>query len=429
MKIDHETHVLPNGLRVILLHRPQLPVVSFTLLVRAGVVTEDPSLPGLVHLTGSLFPQGTEARSAVELAEIVDSLGAGLGVHADYDYLSLGLSSLSRDFEAAAQILAEVVTRPAFAEEELARKRNDTLALLKRREDDPGYRVRRKFSECLYGVHPYARPLLGTEESVGRCTTERIRQFYDSQVRPDRSVLAVVGQIETGRAIRALEEAFASWMPGTEPAPAVPEVADQVQPRFESLHKKGVTQAALRVGGLGIPRRHADYVPAALLNYVIGGSGFGSRLMRALREEQGLTYGASSAFHCRALGGAFVTGCQTSLETMQQALNEMFRLLEDVGRDGVTADELEWAKRYFTGSLPLTLQTNDQLAMHVLEMELYGLPDEFWMAEIEEMRETSLDRVNEVAARYLVPERFLAVALADLDTHGVEDPRASRASG
>ena len=203
-------------------------------------------------------------------------------------------------------------------------------------------------------------------------------------------------------------------------------MADVVAPRFETLHKKGVTQASLRVGGIGIPRRHEDYVPAAILNYVIGGSGFGSRLMHSLREEQGLTYGASSAFQARALGGAFVAGCQTSLDTMQQALDETFRLLDQVGREGITEAELDWAKRYFTGSLPLTLQTNDQLAMHLLEMELYGLPDEFWMTEIEEMRETQLARVNEVAHRYVRPETFLAVALADLDTHTIQDPRAAQ---
>lgn len=427
MRIERESHTLSNGLRVLLLHRPRLPILSLTLMVRAGVVTEDPTLPGLVHLTTSLFPQGTVRRNAVELAEAVDSLGAGLGVHADYDYLSLGLSSLAGDFDTAIDILAEVVVQPAFAEDELVRKRSDVLALLKRREDDPGYLVRRRFLERLYGVHPYARPLLGTEESIGRSTVGDIRAFYTSQIRPERSVLAVVGQIETARTLDALERAFVAWSPGATPPPSVPDVPTEAAPRFERIQKDGVTQASLRVGGLGISRRHDDYVPAALLNYVVGGSGFGSRLMRTLREEQGLTYGASSGFQARARGGAFIAGCQTSLETMQRALDELLRLIDEVGRDGITEAELDWAKRYFTGSLPLTLQTNDQLAMHLLEMELYDLPDEFWMREIEEMRATSLARVNDVARRYMVAESFLIVALADFGGHSLGDPRQARA--
>lgn len=424
MKIHHETHVLSNGLRVLLLDRPQLPVVSLTLLVRGGVVSEGEAETGLAHLTTALLPQGTLTRSAPELAEDVESLGASLGAHADYDFLTIGLSALSRDAGRGIEILADVVRNPAFRADELERKRNDALASLARRNDDPSYLVRKAYREQVYGMHPYARSVLGTEASVAGFTVDDVRRFYAASVVPGRTTLAVVGDLARSGAMEAVRESFQPWPGLPEPAPETVEVSHAPAGPLRQLQKDGVTQAALRIGGAGFGRSHPDNVPAMLLNYVVGGGGFASRLMKSLREEQGLTYGASSDFQTRALGGTFVCGCTTSLATMNRAAAEMVRVVDEVRDGGVTEEELDSAKRYFTGSLPLTLQTNGQLATHLLEMELYGLEDGFWMKEIEEMRETSLSRVNEVAGAYLDPSRFHVVALADFREHEIEDPRA-----
>ncbi len=417
-----DRHRLPNGLTVFLLERRSLPLLSLTMLVPSGVNAETRTEAGLAHLTAALLPQGTATRDAVRLAEDVDALGASLGAHSDYDYSSVGLSCLARDAEAAISILAEVVTTPAFAEHEIERKRRDVLSVLERRKDDLVDRVRTRFGELMFGDHPYANPRLGYPESVAGLSSERVRGFYRTHYRPDEAMLAVVGDFTPSRMLATLTAAFGSWAaaPALQPTHAPVLRADGFL--LDRIQKNDVSQATIRVGAPGFRRDAPEYTAAVLLNYVIGGSGFGSRLMKNLREEKGLTYGASSSFHTRKDAGYFIAGLQTGLATMEAALHEVILEVRAMRQNGVTEEELAWAKRYFTGSLPLGFQTNDQLATHVLEQALYDLEPEFWLREIERMSTATLAEVNAVAERYLTVENFTVVVLADFREHPLPEP-------
>jgi len=413
---------LANGLSVYLLERPKLPLLSLTLLLPSGVNSEGAGEAGLSHLTASLLPQGTLQRDAVRLAEDIDALGASLGAHSDFDYSSVGLSCLARDARQAIELLAEVVTKAALAEAEIARKRHDLLSLLERRKDDLVDRVRTRFGELIFQGHAYGHPRLGYPESVASLSDETIRGFYQRHYQPRGGMLAVVGHFDSASLLAQLEEAFGAW-------PAVPSESSVAAPslraggvRVERIQKDDVSQATLRVGAPGFCRDDPDYAAAQLLNYVLGGSGFGSRLMKNLREEKGLTYGASSSFHTRRDAGYFISGLQTSLDHMNEALRELIHEIVTVRDHGITEEELTWAKRYFTGSLPLSFQTNDQLATHVLEQALYGLEPEFWLADIERMKAATLSQVNAVAQRYLRIQDATIVVLADFRKHELEVP-------
>lgn len=413
-------HTLENGLGLLLLERPQLPILSITTLLRAGVISESREEAGLSQLTASLLPRGTAKRDAVRLAEDVDALGASLGVHSDHDFSSVGISCLSRVGTEAVRILAEVVTSPAFDPEEVERRRNDVLSAIRRKNDDLVYLVRSRFQELVFGDHPYRLPLLGYEETVGRITPAEIRGFYERLYRPNNTLIAVAGDFRPAEMIELLEDAFGSWRPAPTPARELPPVPQPSGPHVERLQKDGVSQATLRVGLLGIPRNHPDYVVTTLMNYVLGGSGFGSRLMRSLREERGLTYGVYSSFHTRREHGYFFAGCQTGLDTMNAALAGMIEEILRMRDHGVTAEELERARSYYTGSLPLAFQTNDQLATLVLEQELYGLEPEFWNEEIRRIGAATTAEVSAAARTYLDPSRFTIVALADFTGRQLE---------
>jgi zinc protease len=192
--------------------------------------------------------------------------------------------------------------------------------------------------------------------------------------------------------------------------------------RLEKIHKDGMSQATIRVGSIGITRNNPDYVAVVLLNYILGGSGFGSRLMRRLREQGGLTYGVHSNFQPRRDPGYFFVECQTNVLTMNEALAAIFDEIRRLRREGVTEEELDWAVRYFSGSLPLSLQTNDQLATRVLEQEFYSLEEEFWLKDIDRMLRTRREEVNEAAHQYLSPESFAVVCLADFGAADLRMP-------
>ena len=184
--------------------------------------------------------------------------------------------------------------------------------------------------------------------------------------------------------------------------------------------QQDVTQATIRMGNIGIPRSHPDANVAVVLNYILGGAGFGSRLMKNLREQRGLTYGVHSNFWARREPGYFFAAMQTKVESMNEAVREMLAEIERFRESGVTDDELAWAKKYFTGSLPLTLETNDQIASKLIEQEFYGLPEEFWLRDLAEIQAVTREQVLDVARRHIHPERFAIVVLADFAEHALE---------
>jgi zinc protease len=408
-----EIHALSNGLGVLLLPRKHLPIIAATALVRAGAICERPGEAGLATFATSLLTRGTRWRSAVKLAEDIDALGAHLGVHSDYDYSMVGLSCLSRQFRQALEILTEVLTQPAFAPDEVERRRNDILSYLERKKDDPVDLVRNRFIERIYGEHPYHHSRDGYPETIRPLQAPELRAFHETFYRPNQTILALVGDFDPQRCLPQIDELLGSWPARSAPDRSLPPIPVASGLTVERIQKDGVTQATLRAGSIGIRRNSPDYVPLVLLNYILGGSGFGSRLMTRLRQQGGLTYGAYSNFHPRFEPGYFFASCQTGLATMNEALAALMAEIRRVRDEGITEDELEWARRFFTGSLPLTLETNDQLAARVLEREFYGLPDEFWLHDIERMRATTRDEVNAAAERYLHPENFAVVCLAD----------------
>jgi zinc protease len=411
---------LPNGLTVLMLTRPDLPIVSLNLLLRAGLCLEKRGEEGLAQLTTSLLSHGTRRRSATQLAEDIDSLGASLGVNSDRDFASVGLSAAADDVDAALEILAEVATQPAFAPEELERRRSDTLSALRRREDDLAYRVARRFTQRIFGEHPYRNPSLGLPEVVEAIRREQVVSFYEQGFLPNNAVLAVVGAFDSDRMLRDLERRFAEWRPGTLPEPTFPPIPEPRERVIETIQKDEVVQATIRMGRVAIPRNHPDHVPLMLMNFALGGSGFGSRLMQRLRENGGLTYGAYSSVQEWRLAGALGAACQTSLPNLNEAVHALIEEIEQVRQAGITEEELAWARSYFTGSLPLSFQTNDQIASLVLVQELFGLPHEYWLQEIEQVRTCPLSEVNRCAQTYLDTGRFAIVILSDFRKHPLE---------
>jgi zinc protease len=404
---------LENGLRLLLLNRPHLPILSLSVLVRAGVALEGPGEEGLAAFTAGLFPQGTKRRSATRLAEEIEGLGASLGAHGDYDYTLLGFSCLSRHIEEAVGTLAEVLLTPAFEPAEIERKRNDIMSFLERQKDDPLALVRNRFIASVYGDHPYHHPREGTKASISRFTRADLLGFYEQNFTPGRTIVALVGDLDAPRARRLVEDAFGAWSGPRPGHAALPFPPPPGRLRVERIQKDGLTQATLRLGGFGLPRSSPEYPAAHLMNYVLGGGGFSSRLMHRLREEEGLTYGVGSDFRFRVQGGHFSIECQTAVERMDQAVREILAEVERLRIDGVEEAELEEARRFYTGSLPLGFQTSDQISTRLLERELYGLEEEFWLRDLERMRATSREQVLEVARRVLDPGRFTLVVLAD----------------
>jgi zinc protease len=330
------------------------------------------------------------------------------------------MSALAGDAGVLIDTLAEVVLEPAFLDEEVERKRSQILGILERRKDDYGDVVRKKFFRMIYGAHPYGRVKEGTSDSITAMSRGDIERFYGARYAPRQSILAIVGDVDPASCARQIEERFGGWNRPLTPAAS----SSPIPPPARSIAavQQDVTQAYIRMGNIGITRNDPDHEAAIVMNFILGGSGFGSRLMKNLREERGLTYGVYSNSLQRKEPGYFFAGTQTGTDTMNEAIVQMLAEIRRFVEDGPTEDELAWAKRYFTGSLPLQLETNDQLAQRVLEQEFFGLADQFWLLELEKMQRVTREEVMAAARRQIHPDQFAIVVLADLRTHSLSVP-------
>ena len=444
-----ERCTLPNGLRVIAVRRDHLPILSATVLLPAGTAMEAPGEAGLSSMTASLLTRGTLRRGAMEIAEAADGIGAGLGVSSDYDYTLAGTSCLSRDAAEALALLAEVLVAPSFPDDEVERRRGEILGLLERRLDDPSDLVRNRFLIRIYGTHPYHHPREGLPGTLARFTRGDLAGFYRRHYRPDGAVLALVGDLDPGDAFRLATDLFGGWgreealptasvagtggdssagsrdnsvgdflgvAPGGSPGRSraeIPPVRGDCQPSFDRLQKDGLTQAVIRLGCSGIRRDAPEYLAAVLMNYLLGGSGAGSRLYRALREDRGLAYEVFSNVHPRRERGYFFASCRTAVETADEALRVVEGELCKLCNEGAASAEVDLARRFFTGSLPLGLETNDHLATNALAREFYGLEEEFWLRDIERLDTITLAEVNEAARRIIQTDRLTVVVAGD----------------
>jgi zinc protease len=418
-----ERRVLDNGLVVLVMERRHLPTLSATFLFPAGIALEPERCPGAAFFASQVLPMGTLRRTAVRLAEDVDGLGATLATGCDYDYATIDVTGLSRDADALFDVLAEVTLSPGFLEEEVERRRSQILGILERRKDDYGDVVRNRFFQEIYGPHPYSRTKEGTAESVGTMRRDDLATLWKEAYIPAGAILAVVGDIDLPRAMRAAEERFGRWRSDHTalPLPAPPK---ELPKRRLVTIQQNVTQAYIRMGNVAIERNHPDYCAATVMNYIVGGAGFGSRLMRSLREERGLTYGVHSNFLTRRQPGYFFATTQTGIATMNEAIAQMLIEIERFLESGPTEAELEWAKKFFTGSLPLTLETNDQLAQKLLEQEFFSLEDEFWLRDLDRMRAVTAGEVLRFAREHVHPDRFAIVVLGDFKETKPEVPAA-----
>jgi len=287
---------LDNGMRVLLMEKHDIPLVQLNLLIGAGTARDDAASPGVASMTAAMLDEGAAGRSALEIADAFEMLGARFGVGAGTHTSSMSLRAPAQLMDDALAIAADVILRPDFPEAELDRLRAERLTALVRRYDDPGAIAGSLFSQTLYGTnHPYGREDAGTVTSLRSMSTADLQAFHERFYRPNNVTAIIVGDVDRPAAERLLRDAFGSWERGTVPQETITD-ARQVSGRTIYLvDKPGSAQSIVQLGRIGVPRSTDDYFAIEVMNVILGGS-FTSRLNQNLREDKGYSYGARSAF-------------------------------------------------------------------------------------------------------------------------------------
>ena len=404
---------LSNGLQVWILGVHEVPTVHLELTVRTGVASDPKGRYGLASLTADMLDEGAGARSALEVADAIDFLGANLSTDATVDASYVELHVPVARLGAALPIMADVVARPTFPAAELKRLREERLASLLEAQDDPEQLVQFAFPRVVFGKeHRYGSPEVGTVASLGAIEVADLKAFHAAHYRPSNARLIVAGAVTAATVVPALERAFSTWTgtPGATPA-RLPDAPQLTERRVYLIDKPGAAQSQVRIGWIGVPRSTPDYFALRVLNTVLG-EAFTSRLNTNLREVHGYAYGASSRFDMRRSGGLFYASAGVQTDKTVEALKEFFVELTNI-HEKLTPDELEKAKNYLALQLPRNFETENAAANALAQSYVHDLPADYYQTYARRVAAVTADEVKRAADKYIQPGKFAVVIVGD----------------
>jgi len=407
---------LGNGLEVQLLEDHRLPRIAMGFLLRRGSAIEPLEKAGVGVLMAEVMKRGAGERDALALANMVDSLGASLSVSSGWDSMSVGISGLSRDMPVLLEILRDVARAPRFDAAEVEAARAEQRARIASDKDDPRMLIYKHFASGLYPEHRYGIPREGTLETVARLDVVTLRDFYARVFVASDAIFFASGDFDPAMLRSNLETLFGDWEQGEVPAAVSPPPAHVPPARtIFVVDRPELVQARIMVGHEGLARDDERRVAANLMNGILGGDGFSSRLMKRIRSDEGLTYGIYSGIAYRRRPGPFQVGTFTRVPEVGRVVDLILEELERMKTQPPSKDEIEQSKSYAIGQFALGLETTDAVLAAQIELALYGLPDDSLDTYRSRLRAVSEQDIAEEARALLHPERVVIVAVGPAD--------------
>jgi zinc protease len=411
-----QKRTLSNGLPVWIVETHEVPLAQINLVVQAGSNDDPAGKFGTASLTAAMLDEGAGSRSALELADAVDFIGAALNTTSSFDSSAVRLNVPVARLQDGVALMADVALRPAFPEEELNRLRQERLTALLQARDDAQSIAALAFPRIVYGAtHRYGTGAVGTEATLKAFTTQDLRAFHAAYYQPSNSTLVVVGDLTADAVLPALEKQFGTWK-ATGPVRRNPvaEATQLTRGQIYLVDKPEAEQSQIRIGWVGVSRSTPDYFPLLVLNTILGGS-FTSRLNQNLREDHGYSYGASSFFDMRLSAGPFVAAAGVQTDKTSEAIHEFFNELNGISKP-IPADELTKSKNYIALGFPSEFETAADLSRRLEELIVYRLSDDYFERYIANVQAVTADAVQKAAARYVQPTRFAVVVVGDRKT-------------
>ena len=366
---------LANGVRVLVVEKHGLPLVTERLVIRGGGEADPPQLAGLADMTASLLTKGTKTRTAKQIAEGVEALGTTLDSGAGFDASFVSIDVLSPNLGAATAFVADVARNPTFKTEELERLRDQNIDDLRVALRQPQTLARIVAQRAIFGTAPYGHNLGGTPESLQRIKREDVARFHAEHYGPSNAILVFVGDVAAADAFAIAEKTFGDWRGGGGTKATITLKSGEAAlppPRVVVIDMPEAGQAAVLVGRVGLRRADPLYPVAQVTNAVLGG-GYSSRLNEEIRIKHGLSYGAGSGFEFRRNAGPFIAGAQTKNESAADVAGIIVDELAKLGHEPVDDVELTPRKASLIGDFGRSLETSSGIASRVAGLALYGL--------------------------------------------------------
>ena len=403
-----ETWQTENGAKVLFVPATEIPMMDIRIVFDAGGA-RDAGISGLAVLTNGLLAEGAAGKTSKQIAEEFESVGAQIENEAARDMALLGVRTLteSRYLTSAIDSLKQVLTQPDFPPDAFQRELNRMKVAVKARQQSPSALAREAFDKAVFGDHPYASPVSGTMDSLEKLTLEDVHEFYKQYYVAKNATIVIIGNVDRGQA-EAIVKTVVSSLPAGEKARALPEVKALTEASKIVIDYPSA-QTHIFVGQTGIKRGDKDYLDLYVANHPFGGSGFSSRLVEVIREENGLAYSVYSYFSPLRELGAFTMGMQTKTDQTEQALSLLTQELKKYLSEGPGKDELAESLSNITGSFPLSIDSNGKLLEYIAMIGFYDLPIDYLDHFIENVKSVKLKNINDALSRRIHPDKMVTV--------------------
>lgn len=399
-----EAH-LTNGLRVLLMEAHNVPMVSMQLSMVAGSRFDPEAKGGTASMLATMLTDHTALHAHKAWADRLDAEAIQLGGGVDHDALNLSLTVLKDALHPGLDALAEALLQPGWNKQRFKIIKQDSIAAARKQLEEPGVRAAEAAANLLFADHPYGHRSGGSLASLERIELADLQALYARQLKPASAVLAVSGDITMAELKPLLEERLSQWQ-GT-PTVKLTEIdAPRAVAGSNSDIELPTSQTQLQLLRLGPARSSQEFFPIFVLNHILGGGGFGSRLMEEVREKRGLVYGVYSYFIPLATQGPFVISLQTKGEQAGQAERVVRDLLAEMAAGGISNSQLKASKENLIGSFAQRMDSNRERVGLIAMIGLYGLPLDYLSRWTERVDAVTLKQVKAEAARYLEPAQW-----------------------
>jgi zinc protease len=402
---------LDNGLRLLLIEDHSLPRVSMGILLQVGSLDEPAGKYGIASFTSSLLEQGTQTRTATQIADELGQIASDLGTSSGTESTSVSASVINTQKEKLLDLFSDVLLNPAFDKKEIERAKAQALALISREQDNPSNYAEILIDRVSFPNHAYGRPTIGDKKSVETFKQSDLQDFYKKFYRPNNAIMYVAGDFDQNF-IDQVKSHFSNWQKAPIPVQKTSQFKSTPSRDVQLFTKADLKQAQIRFAELGIRRSDPDYLPLRIANIILGGD-FVSRLNMRVRDDLGLTYSIHSSSDAKLEAGSLQISTFSRNEKVGETIRETREVIKKFVEGGITAEELSSAKALLAGQFPAAIETTDKLAYNLQILRRYGVSDSYLHDFVKNLNAVTLEQVNEVIKKHVHPDEFKTIVFAD----------------
>lgn len=401
---------LSNGLEVWVVRHNKLPIASMNLILKSGTISEPADKTGVANILSNLLDDGTKTRSALDIANQLQSIGASLVTNSEHDSTKITVQTLTENFDQALDIFSDVIVNPTFPEEELSKYRQRLLSTFIQNQSVPNAVAFNVFTRMIYSKnHPYGRQISGEESVVKTITRADIQNFYHSYYRPNNATLIITGNVDSKTLMPKLEKSFAGWKPNEVKTMEIPNAPQPEKTHIYIVDKPEAPQSTIYIGQVGAARNNPDYFPILVMNTISS-----SRINTNLRQNKGYAYNPAAYYQFNRGAGYLVALADVQTAVTKESVVEFIKEFHGIrGEIAVTRNELELNKQRLIRRFPAFFETIGQISNQLSNQVVHGLPDTYFNNYIDRINAVTIEDVNRAANKYAHPDKMVIVVVGD----------------